>query len=242
MRSLPLALIALAFALPAAADPAPIGAHLACFHGKEKQPIQAKRALTKDVTCSIVIDQGEPPPTATATTSLHQHDGGGASDARTADRFVPQDDGDGIEYVFEPWKLGHDFKACKDFVVAGDITDAGKTLWQGQASIQTQCKAARKLPLVFACHWDGDLVCVLQTKNLKTKIPAGVIGIVNLGAEHAHSDAFADYPDDTYAVEARFAKGDVPCTGASLDAVAEVADTGQALYTSTISAPACPTP
>jgi hypothetical protein len=242
MRRLALGIVvsALAASSPASADPAPIGAHLACFHGHDKQPIQKRRALTKDVSCKIVVDQGEPPPSASATVSIHQHDppaaGGGD---RTADRFVPQDDGDGIEYVFDPFKLGADFKACKDFVVAGTVTDGGKTLWQGEATIQTQCKAARKLPLQLGCHWDGDLVCVLQTKDLKHKVPPGVVGIVALGADKVHTDTFADYPDDTYAVEARFAKGDVACTGASIRGLAEN-EQGQALFDQTITAPACP--
>lgn len=230
MRRCLLALLLLSS--PVAADPTPVGAHVACFHGKDKVPIQARRALTKDVTCSIVIDQGEPAPSAAASLTL-----GDAS--RSVDRFVPQDDGDGVEYLFEPWRLGHDFKACKDFTVTGTIKDGDQELWKGSAIVQAKCRAAKKLPLVFACHWDGDLVCVLQTKNLKTKIPAGVVGVISVGAAHEHSDSFADYPDDTYAVEARFAKADVPCTGASISATAENS-LGQALFSSTITAPACP--
>src|SRR6266436_2264135 len=98
MRRLAASLGLVLIAPAAAADPAPVGAHLACFHGKEKQPIQARRTITKDVTCTIVIDQGEPPPSATAALAL-------GTALRTVDRFVPQDDGDGIEYLFEPYKV-----------------------------------------------------------------------------------------------------------------------------------------
>jgi hypothetical protein len=238
MRRLALCIVVLAAPAAASADPAPIGAHVACFHGKDKQPIQKRRAIIKDVTCSIEIDQGEPPPSAKATLALAQDGSAGAQ--RSSDAFVPHDHKDGIYYPFDPFALAGDFKACKDFTITGTITDAGKPLWKGAATVQTQCRAARKLPLQFGCHWDGDLVCVLQTRNLKTKIPAGVVGRVSLGGTpKTVQDAFADYPDDTYAVEARFAKADVPCTGASIDAVAENAN-GQTLYAQTITAPACP--
>ena len=92
MRCLAAALALVLIAPVAAADPAPpsmppaVGAHLACFHGKEKQPIQVRRAITKDVACAIEIDQGEPPPSAGAKLTL------GAVE-RATDRFVPQDDG-----------------------------------------------------------------------------------------------------------------------------------------------------
>jgi len=236
MRSL--ALLVLLGSASAAADP--IGAHVACFHGKEKQPIQKRKVITKDVACEIDIDQGEPPPSAKATLELAQ-DGGASRPSRSTDQFVPHNKSDGIYYPFpESFHPGGDFKVCKDFTVTGRIADGDKELWRGAAIIQTQCKAAKKLPLVFSCHWDGDLVCVLQTKDLKTKIPAGVVGRVKIGGtSHVVSDSFTDYPDDTRAVEAKFAKADVPCTGASIEAVAEL-PTGQALFASTITAPRCP--
>lgn len=248
MRCLPLALLALAsLALPAAADepappstPAAVGAHIECYHGREKEPIQKPIMFTKDVTCEIDIDQGEPPPSAKGGLSLVQLDEPlGEHDNRSVDRFVPHDRRDGIYYPFDPFKLGRDFKACKDLIVAGSITDGGKELWKGKVTVQAKCRAPRKLALVFGCHWDGDLVCVLQTKSLKTKIPADVVGRVRLGDAHVKEDVFSDYPDDTYAVEARFAKGDVPCTGASIGARAENAQ-GQTLFEQTITAPACP--
>jgi hypothetical protein len=227
----------------AAADPAPVGAHVACFVGREKAPIQKRRKIDKPLSCSIVIDQGEPPPSAKAQLALVQDGQAATPPVHNADQFVPQDDGDGIYYPFpEQFKPAVDFRVCKDFNVKARIVDGDKELWRGGATIETQCKAARKLPLTFACHWDGDLVCVLQTKNLKTKVPAGVVGRIKLGGatKAPATDSFADYPDDTYAVEAKFAKADVPCTGASVEAVAEIAATGQAVFTSTITAPPCP--
>ena len=242
----PIFLLAIAIlAAPAAADgpattPGAVGAHVACFIGKETTPIQKRRAITKDVTCEIDIDQGEPPPSAKAQMALVQ-DGGGAPVVHNSDQFVPHDKGEGVYYPFpDTFKPGTDFKACKDFDVKARVVDGDKELWRGGAQIQVECKAARKLPLQFSCHWDGDLVCVLQTKDLKTKIPAGVVGRIKLGGTtKVVQDAFADYPDDTYAVEARFAKADVPCTGASVDATAENPQ-GQTLFASTITAPRCP--
>jgi hypothetical protein len=227
----------------AAADPAPVGAHVACFVGKEKAPIQKRRKIDKPLTCSIVIDQGEPPPSAHAQLALVQDGQPATPPVHNADQFVPQDDGDGIYYPFpETFKPGGDFKACKDFNVKARIVDGDKELWRGGATVETLCKAPRKLALVFACHWDGDLVCVLQTKNLKTKVPAGVVGRIKLGGgtKPPVQDAFTDYPDDTYAVEAKFARADVPCSGASVEAVAEIAETGQSVFASTITAPPCP--
>jgi hypothetical protein len=246
MRSTNLLLVILAgLATPAAADgpattPGGVGAHVACFVGKETTPIQKRRAITKDVACEIDIDQGEPPPSAKAQMALVQ-DGGAAPVVHNSDQFVPHDKGDGVYYPFpDAFKPGGDFKACKDFDVKARIVDGDKELWRGSAQIQVECKAAKKLPLQFSCHWDGDLVCVLQTKDLKTKIPAGVVGRVKLGGTtKVVTDAFADYPDDTYAVEARFAKADVSCTGASVDATAENPQ-GQTLFASTITAPGCP--
>ena len=239
MRSLPLALVLLA--TPAFADPTPIGAHVACFVGKETTPIQKRRAITKPVSCTIEIDQGEPPPSAKAQMALVQDGQGATPPVHNSDQFVPHDKTDGIYYPFpDTFAPGTDFKSCKDFDVKARIVDGDKELWRGSATVQVQCPAAKKLALQTSCHWDGDLVCVLQTKNLKTKIPAGTVGRVHLGGTtKVVEDAFADYPDDTYAVEAKFAKADVPCTGASVEASAENPQ-GQTLYASTITAPACP--
>ncbi len=239
MRSLTVALVLLA--TPAVADPAPVGAHVACFVGKETTPIQKRRAITKPVSCEIEIDQGEPPPSAKAQLALVQDGQAASPPVHSSDQFVPHDKSDGIYYPFpDPFVPGTDFKACKDFDVKARIVDGDKELWRGGATVQVQCPAAKKLALQTSCHWDGDLVCVLQTKNLKTKIPAGVVGRIKLGGTtKVVQDGFADYPDDTYAVEAKFAKADVPCTGASIDATAENAQ-GQTLYAQTISAPACP--
>jgi hypothetical protein len=237
-------LILAILAAPAAADgpattPGALGAHVACFVGKESTPILKRRAITKDVTCQIEIDQGEPPPSAKAQIALTQDGQVGA--VHNSEQFVPHDKGDGVYYPFpDTFKPGTDFKACKDFDIKARIVDGDKELWRGSAPIPIACKAPKKLPLQFSCHWDGDLVCVLQTKDLKTKIPAGDVGRVKLGGTtKVVQDAFADYPDDTYAVEARFAKADVPCSGASIEAVAENPQ-GQAVYASTITAPSCP--
>jgi hypothetical protein len=239
-----LLLVCLAVAAPAAAaDPAPLGAHVACVVGKEKTPIQKRRRIDKPLACQIVIDQGEPPPSAKAQLAIVQDGQTGTPPVHTSDQFVPQDKGDGIYYPFpEEFKPASDFKACKDFLVRARIVDGDKELWRGGSTIDVACKPVKKLALNFGCHWDGaELVCVLQTKNLKSKVPAGVIGRIKVGGSNKapHADAFADYPDDTYAVEAKLAKDDVPCSGASITGEAENPD-GQVLFSSTITAPACP--
>src|SRR5512143_2965708 len=81
-----------------AADPAPVGAHVACFVGKEKAPIQKRRKIDKPLSCSIVIDQGEPPPSAHAQLALVQDGQAATPPVHSSDQFVPQDDGDGIYY------------------------------------------------------------------------------------------------------------------------------------------------
>ncbi len=240
------ALSPLALAAPAAADPV-IGAHVECFHGNERVPIQKRRAIKKPIVCAIKIDQGEPAPSARAQLVIVQDGSPHTSTVTSSDQFVPEDVGDGIYYPF-PTQLraGIDFRGCKDFTVMGRIQDGGKEVWRGGATIQPQCKAARKLPLVGSCRWDTptggpeaapELVCVVQTKNLKTKVPAFTAWLKVRGTDHQKVDTFGDYPDDTFAVEARFARSQAPC-GAIVDAVAENA-VGQTVWSGALAVPPC---
>jgi hypothetical protein len=232
---------------PVAADPGPVGAHVECFHGSEKVPIQKRRVLTKPIVCALKIDQGEPAPTAKAQLVVVQDGSPRKGTVSSCDQFVPEDVGDGIYYPFPTaLRAGIDFRACKDFTVLGRIVDNGKDVWRGGATIQPQCKAARKVPLVGSCRWDTptggaevvpELVCVVQTKNLKTKVAGFTAWLKVRGTDHQKADTFGDYPDDTFAVEARFARADAPC-GAMIDAVAEN-PVGQAVWSGALAVPPC---
>ena len=128
MPALPRVLAALAFvavAVPTSARAdAPVGAHLACFAGKDRRPIDRPRAIDKPVTCQLVIDQGEPPPSAHAELTLTQDGRTAAPETRRTDQFVPFDRKDGIYYPFTPpFAPGEAFKACKPFDVVGRIVD-----------------------------------------------------------------------------------------------------------------------
>ncbi|MCE9574237.1 MAG: hypothetical protein K8W52_13905 [Deltaproteobacteria bacterium] len=240
------ALVPLAFAAPAFADPT-VGAHVECFHGTERVPIQKRRALSKPIVCAIKIDQGEPAPSAKAQLVIVQDGSPHKSTVTNSDQFVPEDVGDGIYYPFPTLlRAGVDYRACKDFTVLGRILDGTAEVWRGGATIQPKCRAARKLPLVGSCHWDTpttgtgaapELVCVVQTKNLKTKVPAYTAWLKVHGTDHQKVDTFGDYPDDTFAVEARFAASDASC-GGTIDAVAEN-PLGQAVWSASIAVP-CP--
>jgi len=254
MRTAPSTLAAVAFvaaALPATARAgAPIGAHVACYLGSAHHPIAKRRAIDKPVTCRIEIDQGEPPPSAAATLTVVQDGRLDPPQTRTAKEFVPEDEGDGIYYPFvPPFAPGAAFKACKPFAVVGRIADGDTELWHGQATIEPRCRPAHHVHLRLGCHWDTPtteasdptpvLVCVLQTRNLHTKV-TGDVGIVRVhGATDApHVDTFADYPDDTYAVEARFSRAAVGCGGATVDGRAEN-DRGQELWSGSAAVPPC---
>jgi hypothetical protein len=255
MRTARSTLAAVAFvaaALPDAVATAgpPVGAHVACFVGHHHHPIDRPIKLDEPVTCRIAIDQGEPPPSAVATLTLVQDGRRGEPVARTAKEFVPEDKGDGIYYPFvPPFAPGDAFLACKPFAVIGRIADRGHPLWQGRAAIAPRCHPARHVHLRLGCRWETPtaeaadptpvLVCVLQTRNLHTKVK-GDVGLVRIhGAAAApHVDTFADYPDDTYAVEARFPLSAIGCDGATIDGRAENGR-GQELWSGSAAVPAC---
>jgi len=242
-------------AAPARADA--LGAHLECFVGTETRPVVKRKKITRDLTCTIRIDSGDPPVSARAKVVIAQD--GAPVDGRvlSSEQPVPADVGDWSYYPFDAFQLRSDFRPCKDFTVWGKIVDGDAVLWKGSLAIQTQCAKAKRVPARLECHVDlpdgsqlsypgngaktqpkltSDLVCRIHVAPKLRKQVQYLHGLLRMqGSDKpASRTAIEDFPDDTMGVEATYGTSDYhPCSGFIVEGAIETPD-GQVAWTGTV--------